>query len=130
MLNVYLGLAAATRDAAVDYGCALADLEQTRTQANLWQAAFHDPDIAADLVLIDQFEANLRAHGATDGATLDGSGACVPSYEGGYGYGDEDGHRHGLYACASGGGRGGASSALVVAAAAWLASRRRRRLLS
>ncbi len=113
MYNVYLGLAAATRDAASDYDCALSEIAATRTGAAAWQAAFDDPDIGADLVLLDQFAGNLRAHGAVDHANACSDGIDNPN-------------AYPEYACAAGG-RGGPGAALLVLAAALVSRRRRRR---
>jgi len=62
MYNLYLGLRAATT--STDLGCAAAVLRATRAGAVTWNAAHEDPDTAADLMLIDQYLANLTARGA------------------------------------------------------------------
>jgi Ca-activated chloride channel family protein len=61
MYNVFLGLRAATRTGG---DCAVAVLEATRTSGAAWNRLHEDPDLAADLVLVDQYIANLAAHGA------------------------------------------------------------------
>lgn len=121
MYNTFLGLRYATRAALHDYGCAIAALERTKAGALAWNARHEDPDIAADIELIDMFIANLYAHG---GAVYEPSLAhCgVDLYEDdGYPYGDHDVHYHGL--CSAGGGSGGW---LVIALAGLFAVRRRR----
>jgi len=71
MYNIFLGLQLATRYATTDWNCAAAALIATRSAAAGWnQSHESDPDIAADLVLIDQFLANLRANGAVTESTL------------------------------------------------------------
>ncbi len=80
-----------------------------------------DPDITADVALIDLYLANLRAHGATGDSSLSTCGADHP-------YGEDDGfyeggHDH-HYACSAG---GNPRSLVVVALAGILAVRRRRR---
>jgi Ca-activated chloride channel homolog len=117
MYNVFLGLRFATQMA--DFNCATAALQTTRTNAMTWNATHEDPDITADLALIDMYIANLRTHGATAGATsLDTCGADDP-------YGDDyyDGHDH-QHGCSAG---GNPRALLVVALAGMLVIRRRRR---
>jgi Ca-activated chloride channel family protein len=62
MYNLFLGLRAATQSA--DHGCALAVLGATAAAATAWNRTHEDPDLAADLMLIEQFRANLVAKGA------------------------------------------------------------------
>src|SRR6185503_2304204 len=62
MYNMFLGIRAATESS--DPGCAIAVLQATRAGAVAWNQRHEDPDIAADLALVDQYLANLRAHGA------------------------------------------------------------------
>ncbi len=64
MYNMFLGLRAATQ--ATDPDCAVAVLSATRAGATAWNLSHEDPDTAADLMLVDQYLANLRAHGAAD----------------------------------------------------------------
>jgi Ca-activated chloride channel family protein len=61
MYNMFLGLRAATQ--STDGGCALAVLGATRAAATDWNRSHEDPDLAADLMLVDQYQANLRAKG-------------------------------------------------------------------
>lgn len=63
MYNLYLGLRQTTK--SYDLDCAAAALNATRLHASAWNQRHADPDTAEDLVLIDQYLANLRAHGAT-----------------------------------------------------------------
>jgi Ca-activated chloride channel family protein len=117
MYNTFLGLRFATR--AYNYDCAAAALQSTRANAVTWNTTHEDPDITADLELIDLYLANLRASGANSESALATCGAENP-------YGDDvyDGGLDHHYACsASGNPRG----LVVIALAGALAVRRRRR---
>ena len=113
MYNMFLGFRYATQQ--LGQPCAAAALRATKTAATTWNAEKSDPDIAADLVLLDKYLANLGT--ADTGASLGTCGASDP-YQGGDGayYGD------GTMACSTGGARGGLPIALAL-----LALRRRRR---
>jgi Ca-activated chloride channel family protein len=118
MYNVFLGLRFATR--AYDYNCAAAALETTKANATAWNATHEDPDITADLALIEMYLANLRAHGAHGtNSSLATCGADNP-------YGDdgiyESGHDH-HHACSAG---GNPRSLVVIALAGVMVVRRRR----
>ncbi|MBA3453599.1 MAG: VWA domain-containing protein [Deltaproteobacteria bacterium] len=101
MYNVFLGLRLATKSG--DYTCAAAALVATQRAAIAWNERHADPDVAADLALIDQYLANLRAHGAreTTASTLancpNADEPYYPEYEGGY----DEGHSTPMY-CSSG----------------------------
>jgi len=118
MYNVFLGLRFATQ--SYDYNCAAAALQATKTSAAAWNTTHEDPDITADLALIDMYLANLHAQGATGDTTLEN---CEPDNP----YGEdglyEGGHDH-HYACSAG---GNPSSLVVIALAGVLGIRRRRR---
>jgi Ca-activated chloride channel family protein len=118
MYNVFLGLRFATQTS--DFNCATAALQTTRANAATWNATHEDPDITADIALIDMYVANLRAHGASGERSLGECGADYP-------YGDEDlyegGHDH-QHGCSAGGNPRGL---LVIALAGMVAIRRRRR---
>lgn len=123
MYNLFLGFRAATN--TYDGSCAAAALLATRSNAAAWAERHADPDIAADLVLLDQFVANLRAHGATSERDL---GTC-PSAEDPYSnddyYGDDYyGHSHGP-GCASVS-KGGTGWLFILGATMFVAVRRRR----
>jgi Ca-activated chloride channel family protein len=128
MFNIYLGLRFATHTIS-DYGatdCALVALERTKEAAMTWNATHEDPDIAADLMLIEMFLANLRANGATIiEDSLAQCGADDP-YGDGDGYHDHDdyGHDHHHAGCSAG---GNPRSLVVVVLAAIALVRRRRR---
>ena len=62
MYNMFLGLRAATLD--TNPNCAAADLAATRAAATAWNQTQENPDIAADLTLVDLYRANLAAVGA------------------------------------------------------------------
>lgn len=66
MYNMFLGIRAATQ--SYDLGCAVAVLSATRAGAVAWNRTHEDPDTTADVMLVDQYLANLRAHGATPGS--------------------------------------------------------------
>jgi len=118
--NVFLGLRQATRQAATGYGCALGTLEQLRSATATWNASREDADLAADLVLIDEFIANLEDRGAVSSPT-DASGTCYDqgTYDDGYG-------QDGVYACSLST-RGAPSGAALILAAIALATLRRPR---
>ena len=126
MYNLFLGFRAATN--TYDGSCAAAALVATRTNAVAWNERHADPDITADLVLLDKFLANLRNHGAT--AEIDLASCPTaddpygepndndPIYEGDYG--------HGAYGCMSAS-KGGASWMVILGASLVVVAGRRRR---
>jgi Ca-activated chloride channel family protein len=127
MYNMFLGFRAAVTD--TNYNCATVALRATRTAAAAWNVTHEDPDIAADLTLIDKYLANLKTHGATAGETT--TFDTCHNYGNGYGgndggdyYGGNDYHDGG-YACSSTGRAPGA--AFVIGLACLVAVRRRRR---
>jgi Ca-activated chloride channel homolog len=122
MYNTFLGLRAATK--ATDPSCASAVLRATRAGAAAWNASHEDPDLAADLMLIDQYLANLAAHHRIDERAI---GSCATAGRPGEGPTErprEPGDHHGLY-CSSGSPAG--SLPIVVGALAVVGMRRRRR---
>jgi Ca-activated chloride channel family protein len=138
MYNLFLGLRAATQ--STDVGCAATVLRSTEAAATAWNKAHEDPDIAADLMLIDQYLANLGAYGA-DAPGYERSLASCPAVAALYGAVeptpvplpvpvplptpiDDDPHPRAQYACSAGGPAGGAPILLALAA---LGLRRRRR---
>ncbi len=88
MYNLFLGLRQATN--SYDPNCAAAALIATRTNAAAWNERHADPDTAADLMLIDQYLGNLRAHGATaeTSASLDSCPQATDPYYPEPGHGD------------------------------------------
>ncbi|HEY4054991.1 MAG TPA: hypothetical protein VGM39_00235, partial [Kofleriaceae bacterium] len=62
MEQMYLGLYAATN--SYDEGCALAALVATKQNALAWSEAHPDPDLTADIELVDEFMGNLTESGA------------------------------------------------------------------
>jgi Ca-activated chloride channel family protein len=121
--NLYLGLRKGTQLAAYHYDCALSALTALRSSADRFNSVFQDPDVSADIALIDQFSANLRAHGAQPTTLTQGECAAYdpddPGYTGGVDYG---------FACSAGGSPAeGALTIVVVGAAVVLGGRRRRR---
>jgi MYXO-CTERM domain-containing protein len=124
MYNVFLGLRFATK--AVDPDCAIASLQATRAAAQAWNASHEDPDITADIALIDLYIKNLRANGGGYAeTTLDTCGAEDP-----YGddppYGEDYDHHHAH--CSAGGNPAG--FAVVLFALAFAVRRRRSRALA
>ncbi len=126
MYNIFLGLRLATMSG--DVTCAAAALQSTQRAAIAWNESHEDPDVAADLALIEQYLTNLRAHGAREvtASTLASCPKADEPYYPDYDYGDdyyEDGHSHGMY-CSAG---GKASSGWLVLLGAVLFAVRRRR---
>jgi Ca-activated chloride channel family protein len=125
--NMYLGFHHAAYLAQWDYNCALGALEALRVSANLFQSGYSDPDIAADLVLLEQFAENLRARGAYV-AGGDGSSYCA-DYQPGDGpddgWDDDFVEEEPLMMCSTGGGASGALMLLLIGGAVVVARRRR-----
>lgn len=119
MYNVFLGLRFATQ--AYDINCATAALQATKAAAAAWNTTHEDPDISADLALIEMYLANLRAHGAAGEGSLGTCGADNPYEDDAY----EGGHDHHHGACSAG---GNPQSLVVIVLAAVLGARRRRRM--
>ena len=117
MYNVFLGLRLATR--SYSPSCAAAALRTTRANAVAWQVGHDDPDITADIALIDRYLENL---GATGEQALDQCRAADPYGDDGYYYGG--GYGDDMAACSAGGNPRGL---LPIAVAAVLGLRRRRR---
>jgi hypothetical protein len=114
MYNMFLGFRYATQQ--LGQPCAAAALRATKTAATTWNAEKSDPDIAADLVLLDKYLANLGA--ADTGASLATCSTAADPYQNG----DDAYYTDGTMACSTGGARGGLPIALAL-----LALRRRRR---
>ena len=124
MYNVFLGLRYATQEA--NYNCAVAALQATQDQAIAWNATRNDPDIAADIELIDLYIGNLRENGASySETTLSGcENTDYPDDDYDYDEGHH-GHYYGCYGCASGGNPSGFIA--VMMAALVVVNRRRSR---
>jgi Ca-activated chloride channel homolog len=119
MYNMFLGIRAATE--SYDPDCAIAVLESTRDGATAWNRNHEDPDIAADLMLVEQYLENLRTRGAVGQRSL----AACPSANDPYEPIDfepqpidtvDDYPHH--WACSTGGGAGGGLPVLLAALAA------------
>jgi Ca-activated chloride channel homolog len=126
MYNLFLGLRAATR--SYDPGCAVAVLNATRAGAVDWNRTHEDPDTAADLMLIDQYLANLREHGANPGSERAVSSCATgsqPYPDGPYVPDDATNDRVPYFGCSAGGPAGGLP--ILLGAFAALGLRRRRR---
>jgi Ca-activated chloride channel family protein len=129
--NIYLGLRMATRYAVDNYDCSYAVLEALREASLRFNTSFENPDILADVELIDQFMTNLVAHGARPEAQVT-QGSCAsgdpyPDDDGGDddGWGGDDDGAYGGYGCSASGGAGGAAT-LGLVGLALVAVRRRR----
>jgi len=138
MYNMFLGIRAAT--VAPTPACAAAALRATRAAGTAWNQDHQDPDLAADLVLVDQYLANLRAFGAVDDAATVatcrtqttppvlppvGSPPTDPPTDPPIDPPARSDRRASLLSCSTGGAAGGLPIALAALAA--LGSRRRRR---
>jgi Ca-activated chloride channel family protein len=126
MYNMYLGFRAATQLAdSSGYDCAAAALTATRRRGQAWLTEHEaDLDLAADLVLADQFLANLAGRGARADTALASCPRVAPEpFPVDQDWGD-DMVVHGPMACSS---SRASSGWLAIAAAAILAGRRRRR---
>jgi Ca-activated chloride channel family protein len=132
IFNAYLGLlGAATRASDNDYHCAAGILADTRQHAIAHNERYPDPDIAADIELIDQFRDLLLEEGASPAATSETCAAIGDDGDINDGWGDDDepgwtdgweGAQH-----CSAAGRGAGAGWLITLFAAALAFRRRRR---
>ena len=120
MYNVFLGLRAATN--MYDYNCAAAAINATKSNAQTWSSTHEDPDIAADIQLMDLYLANLRTYGGTGDASLE-TCASDPYGYGEDGYNDYDNTYNGACMSAGGNSRG---MALIVLAVGFVVRRRRR----
>jgi len=119
MYNIFLGLRFATE--SYDNNCAAAALNSIKSNATTWNATHEDPDIAADLQLIDLYLTNLHTYGAAGETTLDTcSGASDPYGNDGMYYGDD----YSGAACSAGGNSRGL---LPILLAVGIVIRRRRR---
>lgn len=124
MYNLFLGFRAATN--SYDGNCAAAALLATRANAVAWNERHADPDIDADVMLLDQFVANLRAHGATGEVDVSTCALAQDPYTSEPGY-DEPFYEGGAhYGCMSAS-KGGAGWIVVVGATLFAAAGRRRR---
>jgi len=132
MYNMFLGIRAAT--VASSPGCAISVLEATRAAATTWNAEHEDPDLAADLMLVQQYLANLRAHYV--GIEPPAVAACAtgvdvppptPTPLPDDPMTPTANREHGLYACSAGGAAGGLPIALGAFAVVGLRRRNRRR---
>lgn len=125
MYNTFLGLRAATK--SYDPGCAVSVLNATRAGATDWNRTHEDPDIAADVMLIDQYLANLRAHSpaASDERAISACASASEPYPiGGQPIDGIDPYPRNTYACSAGGATGGLP--ILFGALAAIRLRRRR----
>jgi Ca-activated chloride channel family protein len=128
MYNMFLGLRAAVQD--TNFNCATVALNATRAAAKTWNVTQENPDIAADITMIDTYLANLKTHGATatESTTFDtcqGYGNGYGGYDGGNDYYPGNDYHDQAYACSSTGRAPGA--AFMIGLAVLVAVRRRRR---
>jgi Ca-activated chloride channel homolog len=125
MYNMFLGLRAATQYAVSSHDCAAAALAATRRAGKAWHVEHEaDQDLAADLVLVDQFLANLAERGARMDGSLAGCPQIGPDGWPQDEWGDEwgDDHVHYGMGCSS---SGTSSGWLMLGLAAVLAGSRR-----
>jgi MYXO-CTERM domain-containing protein len=125
MYNMYLGIRAATE--SYDFACAVAVLDATRAGATAWNRSHEDPDIAADVALVDHYLANLRARGVNGERTLSACPAAADPYGPPIGVDppiDEIDHYPRHYACSTGDGSGGLP--ILIGALVAVGLRRRR----
>ncbi|MEO8700017.1 MAG: VWA domain-containing protein [Kofleriaceae bacterium] len=124
MYNIFLGLRLATEYSVSNYDCAAAALTATRNAALVWSESHEgDPDVSADIVLMDQFLANLAERGATGDLTL----STCPNADNPY-PGDDHGYDDTQYApMACSAGHANAGWLLVLGALGLVVRRRRRR---
>jgi len=124
MYNVFLGLREVSTQAQWDYNCALMTIETLSSSSLDWNANNPDADLTADLALISQFEANLRAAGAD-------SGYCYQDDYGEQPYEDDIYYDDSPMACsasgATGSGSGPLSLGLFLMALGWVRRSRRSR---
>ncbi len=92
MYNMFLGFRAAVTE--TNYNCAVVSLRALKAAATAWNVTHENPDIVADLKLVDEYIVNLGAHGASLADGLDatscrntGYGAGADGGWGGYGSG-------------------------------------------
>jgi Ca-activated chloride channel family protein len=131
MYNMFLGIRAATK--ANTPACAVAVLEATRSAATTWNHDHEDPDLAADLTLVDQYLANLHEYlTSTPTSGSDGARCTVGTPidqippPGPKPVPDPESNNHDrVYACSAGGATGGLP--IVLGALAAVGLRRRRR---
>ncbi|HWO24753.1 MAG TPA: VWA domain-containing protein [Kofleriaceae bacterium] len=127
MYNMFLGLHAATQYAGASHDCAAAALSATRRAGKAWLVEHEaDQDLAADLMLVEQFLANLAERGAQPDGSLAGCPKLGPDGWPEDQWGDDwgDDHVHYGMACSS---SGGSAGWLVIGLAVVLAGARRRR---
>jgi Ca-activated chloride channel family protein len=122
MYNMFLGFKLATHYAQSNYSCASAVLTTIRRNAQSWGERYTgDPDIAADMMLMDQFISNLATKGAPQVELSSCPAADQPYPDDLGGYGDDTyAHSH----CSAG---KASPSWLVLLGVVLLVVRRRRR---
>ena len=126
MYNMFLGFRAAVTNP--NYNCGTVALRELRASASAWNATKEDPDISADLTLLDLYITNLSTHGATVGPeateqSCQGYGTGGGYDGGGWNEGEGNDYHH-SYACNAG---GSPSGALVIGLGFLVAMRRRNR---
>jgi Ca-activated chloride channel homolog len=83
MYNIFLGLRSATNQ--YSYSCSSAMLNAVKANAQTWNTTHEDPDITADIQLIDLYLTNLRTYGGTGDVD---PALCESDPYGDYGEGD------------------------------------------
>nr|MDQ3367357.1 VWA domain-containing protein [Myxococcota bacterium] len=115
MYNMYLGFRLATEYAVTSHGCAAAVLSAIRANASSWGERYtSDDDIAADLILLDRFLANLHARGAITDVPLASCPNVGQPYPPNPDYGYDHDHGHGHAGCSTTGAAGGAGGGALL----------------
>jgi Ca-activated chloride channel family protein len=136
MYNMYLGLKDAATRAEHSHNEALWVLEQLEARGSAWNFEMQDEDIEADLLLVDRFMENLRAHGAwavnptdPDDPNNDACAAGIPQacHEDPCAYGGCEGDDYGFFGCSTARAADSAPMALALALIGLLGLLRRRR---
>jgi Ca-activated chloride channel family protein len=123
MYNMFVGLRAATRAAP---GCATAALKATRAGATAWNQTHEDPDLAADLMLVEQYLTNLETYDVYGETSVSSCAAASEPYQPPgtpIDYYPSEPPRE--YACSAGGASGGLPVLGAMTALGLVARRRR-----
>lgn len=108
MYELFRGIDASLRYYQQRDACASTVLSATRRSALLWNAEYQDPDIAADLILIEQLQGNIgQALGLPVSPRECNADMNVPEYPDPIDYDDDVYYENHGMACAAGGSAGG-----------------------
>jgi len=112
MYNMYLGFRAAVTE--TNYNCAVVSLRALKAAATAWNATRENPDIVADLKLVDKYIVNLGANGASLADGLDATSCRNTGYGGGGADGGRGGYDSGYPGCGCAASRGTAGGFVLV----------------